>query len=178
MESLFFLYLYCMKHFLLSLITLFALSAQAQTKPPTMAALVKLYNDTNMAAINDYAHLLGFTGEPFGFPMVGNTYDYQVYSFASKDSVTNHYTSFGYTWGQHNIYNPFNLTQIAYGTMEEGVFNGLISEMKNMGAKEDTTPGTDSGAHMFEFNKLTISFFVITEINRPKYNVVVAGNGW
>ncbi len=167
-----------MKHLLLSLITLFTLSAQAQTKPPTMAKLVQLYVDSNRTAINDYAHQLGFKGEPFGFPMVGNTYDYQIFSLTSKDSFTEQYTSFGYILSQHNIYIPYNLTQINYGTSEERVFNGLISEMKNMGAKEDATPGTDPGAHMFEFNGLSISFFVIAEYNRPKYNVVIGGNGW
>lgn len=167
-----------MKHFLLSLITLFTLSAQAQTKPPTMAKLIQLYVDSNMAAINDYAHLLGFKGEPFGFPMVGNTYDYQVFSFSSKDTTTGQHTNFGYIWGQHNIYIPYNLTQINYGTMEEGVFNGLISEIKNMGAKEDTKLSTDPGAHLFEFNGLSISFSIITKNNRPKYNVVLGGRGW
>jgi hypothetical protein len=166
-----------MKHILLSLITLFALSAQAQTQPPTMVKLIKLYTNTNMAAINDYAHLLGFKGEPFVYNVVRNTCDYEQYTFTAKN-VSNKHTYLSYNWYENTICTTQNLAQIAYGTMEEGVFNGLISEMKNMGAKEDTTPGTDPGAHLFEFNRLTISFFVITEINRPKYNVVVAGNGW
>ena len=166
-----------MKHLLLLFLAAITINVKAQTQPPTMAKLIQLYVDSNKAAINDYAHLLGFKGEPFGFPMVGNTYDYQVFSFSSKDTTTGQHTNFGYIWGQHNIYIPYNLTQINYGTMEEGVFNGLISEIKDMGAKEDTRPGTDPGAHLFKCNGLSISFFIITKINRPKYNVVLGGRG-
>jgi hypothetical protein len=167
-----------MKHLLLLFLAAITINVKAQTQPPTMAKLIQLYVDSNRTAINDYAHLLGFKGEPFGFPMVGNTYDYQLYSFASKDTTTGEHTYFGYKWGEHNIYSPYNLIHIAYGTEEERVFKGLISEMKNMGAKEDVTPGTDPGSYMFEFKGLSISFFTIIEYNRPKYNVFVAGNGW
>ncbi len=166
-----------MRYLLLLIFALFTIKASAQTQPPTMAKLIKLYTNTNRLAINKYAHELGFTGEPFVYNVVRNTCDYEQYTFSAKN-VSNKHTYLSYNWYENTICTTQNLAQISYGTKEEGVFKGLISEMKNMGAKEDITPGTDPGSHLFNFKGLSISFFTITEYNSPKYNVVIAGNGW
>lgn len=168
-----------MKHFLLSLITLFTLSAQAQTQPPTMAKLIQLYVDSNMAAINDYAHLLGFKGEPFSYNAVGNTYDYHHYVFSYTDSLKKPVNSLGYVWGQHGIHLPYSLTNISYSTKNLATFKTLVDEIIALGATDKKIPGGGvEGTHYYEYGKINISTIIDTSRPDTYYSIHIGSNRW
>lgn len=165
-----------MKQFLLLIAITATITCTAQTKPPTMAKLIQLYTDTNMAAINNYAHQLGFKGDPFGYNNVGNTYDYMHYSFVAKDTVTKQHTYLSYIWGQHNIYMPYTLTQIAYGTNSQAEFDALISELKALDfiieeAKNDVLPDE----HIYRYNGIYIKTYMSDLPTTAKHAITIGG---
>ena len=143
-----------------------------------MAKLIQLYTDTNVAAITDYAHKLGFKGEAFGINQVGNTYDYMVYTFASKDTTAKHHTYLSYTWGQHNIYIPYILPAISYGTNSATEFAKLVSELKSLGAKEHFYKDADPYYHLYHYMGLNISTYQNNRGEGAKYTITIGGGGW
>ena len=144
-----------------------------------MAALVKLYNDSNMAAINDYAHQLGFKGEPFGINNVGNTYDYMHYSFAEKDTTTKQQTYFSYTWGQHGIHIPYSIINLSYGTNSQAEFDALVNELKALyfiieEAKNDVLPDE----HIYYYKGIYIVTRLSMVPNIAKYSITIGRRNW
>jgi len=140
-----------------------------------MAKLIQLYTDTNTAAITDYAHQLGFKGEAFGINQVGNTYDYMVYTFASKDTTAKHHTYLSYTWGQHGIHIPYSLINISYGTNSQTEFDALVSELKNLGATEYFYKDGDPYYHLYHYAGLNISIYQNNRGNGAKYTITIGG---
>lgn len=175
MQSPTLLHLYYMKQVVLSLFILFTINAQAQTKAPTVAKLIQLYVDTNMAVINNYAHQLGFKGEPFGINQVGNTYEYMVYTFSLKDTAAKHHTYLSYTYGYHYPMVPQGLTSISYGTNDKRVFDALLKELLDMGATEHFYKDGDPYYHLYQYKGLNISTYQNNQGNAAKYNITVGG---
>lgn len=167
-----------MKHFVLSFFILFTLTATAQTKPPTMAKLMQLYVDSNKAAINDYAHLLGFKGEPLGIPMIGNTYDYNHYIFAYKDTAKKQNTYLGYTWGQHHPMFSYRLVKVEYSTDSQIEFDTLIKELLGLGGILDTTIDATPGWAIYTYREQSITTHISHTPNTAKYNITVGGRYW
>lgn len=174
MQSPTLLHLYYMKQIVLSLFILFTINVSAQTKAPTVAKLIQLYTDTSMAAINDYAHQLGFKGEPFGINQVGNTYEYMVYTFARKDTAKSK-DYFTYTYGYHYPMVPQGLMSINYGTNDKRVFDALLKELLDMGATEHFYKDGDPYYHLYQYKGLNISTYQNNHENSAKYNITVGG---
>jgi hypothetical protein len=159
---------------LLFIFIIFSFTLSAQTKVPTMAKLIQLYADSNMVAINDYAHQLGFKGEPFGINQVGNTYDYMVYTFAQKDT-TKSKDYFTYTYGYHYPISPQGLTSINYGTNDKTVFDALLKELLGLGATEHFYKDGDPYYHLYQYKGLNISTYQNNHENAAKYNIYIGG---
>ncbi len=143
-----------------------------------MAKLIKLYTDTNTAAITDYAHQLGFKGEAFGINHVGNTYDYMVYTFALKDTAIKQHTYLSYTWGQHGIYIPYSLTAISYGTNSQAEFDALVAEIRAKGATMEDYGKSLPGNYYFRYKNVTISACTnLANASGAKYTITIGGRG-
>lgn len=142
-----------------------------------MAKLIKLYTDTNMAAINKYAHQLGFTGEPFGDNVVRNTYDYKHYIFTSNSASNKQHTYLSYNWAENTIYTAQKLTNISYGTNSQAEFDKLVNELKSLGAKEFFYKDADPYHHLYQYAGLNISTYQNNKGNVAKYNINIGGQG-
>lgn len=168
-----------MKQLLLFIAIIATITCTAQTKPPTLAKLVQLYVDTNMSAINNYAHQLGFKGEPFAFNNVGNTYDYMHYSFAEKDTTTKQHTYLGYVWGQHGIHIPYSLVNLSYGTNSQAEFDTMVAEIRTMGATTEDYGKPLPGNYYFKYKNVTVSACTnIVNASSVKYSFTIGGSYW
>ncbi|UPT67218.1 MAG: hypothetical protein M0D57_00510 [Sphingobacteriales bacterium JAD_PAG50586_3] len=166
-----------MKQLLLFIAIIATITCTAQTKPPTLAKLVQLYTDTNTDAINNYAHQLGFTGEPFGFSEVGNTYDYHHHTFSSKDTIAKLHTSLSYTWGQHGIHIPYSLINLSYGTNSQAEFDALVAEIRTMGATTEDYGKPLPGNYYFKYKNVTVSACTnLVNVSGVKYSITIGGS--
>lgn len=166
-----------MKQFLLFILTLFTLSTHAQTKPPTIVELVKLYKGGDTVAVNKYGKLLGYGYPTLGFPAIGNTYMYNHFIFVSKDtSRTKDYLI--YTFGEHQPMFSNTLVSIEYGTNSQAIFDALIDELKDLGAIGEELKTANPGWIFYKYNGAYISTHINSAGNGHKYTISFSGNGW
>jgi len=165
-----------MKHFLLSVLSLFTLSTQAQTIPPKVAEMAKLYSTGDTIAVNKYGKLLGYGYPILGFPDIGNTYMYHHFIFSSEDtSRSKDYLI--YTFGEHQPIFSNKLVSVEFGTNQQIIFDALVGELNSLGATGEVLKGADPGWIFYMYNEVRISTHINNSGNGHKYTISFGG-GW
>lgn len=171
MESTCFLHLYYMKHFVLSLLIVFTLSANAQV--PSVKRLVTLHKSNNVTALTTYADLLGYNAPSMSFD-IGNMYEYSVQTYTNKDTTNKSrivYSS-GYRYEMNQ--GPL-IVSISYYTSSKAEFDAMVDEIKALGAEERFIKDGDPYYQQYTYAGLNISTYQNNRGDGPKYTINLFG---
>jgi hypothetical protein len=167
MESTYVLHPYYMKHFVLSLLIVFTLSANAQA--PSVKRLVALFKGNDATALTTYADSHGYNAPSMSFD-IGNMCEYSLQTYTNKDTTNKN--QIVYSSGYHYEMNQGPLmVSISYYTSSKTEFDALIDEIKALGAKEFFYKDGDPYYHLYNYAGVNISTYQNNRGEGAKYRI-------